>query len=135
MRLLSLASALLIALCVTSAAFVGSVAALEKRKYDAADFKAAQSSDRSILVDISATWCPTCKAQHKVLESLAKRPEFAEIVVFEVDFDSQKDAVKAFNAQQQSTLIAFKGSQETRRLVGDTATESIEGLLEATLKM
>jgi thiol-disulfide isomerase/thioredoxin len=57
---------------------------------------------KAILVDVTATWCPTCKAQHRVLDSLAKRPESAEIVVFEVDFDTQKDALKAFNARQQS---------------------------------
>lgn len=131
MRLASIASALLLAVLVAVAV---PAAALEKRKYDAAAFKAAQSSNKSILVDVSATWCPTCKAQHKVLDSLAKRPEFAEIVVFEVDFDSQKDALKTFNARQQSTLIAFRGGEETKRLVGETATESIEGLLNSTLK-
>lgn len=131
MRLASIASALLLAVLVAVAV---PAAALEKRKYDAAAFKAAQSSNKSILVDVSATWCPTCKAQHKVLDSLAKRPEFAEIVVFEVDFDSQKDALKTFNARQQSTLIAFRGGEETKRLVGETATGSIEGLLNSTLK-
>lgn len=133
MRFASVASAFLLALFVAVAG-AGPAAALEKRKFDAAAFKAAQSSNKSILVDISATWCPTCKAQHKVLDSLAQRPEFADIVVFEVDFDSQKDAVKSFNARQQSTLIAFNGAQETRRLVGETGTESIEGLLKSTLK-
>ena len=133
MHLTSAASAFLLALLVAVLG-AGSTAALEKRKYDDAAFKAAQSSNKSILVDVSATWCPTCKAQHKVLDSLAKRPEFAEIVVFEVDFDTQKDALKAFNARQQSTLIAFKGAQETKRLVGETGTESIEGLLKTTLK-
>lgn len=123
----------LLALGIAISSFA-SAHALEKRKYDAAAFKAAQSSNKSILVDVSATWCPTCKAQHKVLDSLAKRPEFAAIVVFEVDFDTQKDALKTFNAPQQSTLIAFRGSEETKRLVGETATESIEGLLKSTLK-
>jgi thiol-disulfide isomerase/thioredoxin len=133
MRIASYAYAALLALGVAISS-LASAHALEKRKYDDAAFKAAQSSNKSILVDISATWCPTCKAQHKVLDSLAKRPEFAEIVVFEVDFDTQKDALKAFNARQQSTLIAFKGAQETKRLVGETATASIEGLLKSTLK-
>ncbi|MFM9846635.1 MAG: thioredoxin family protein [Hyphomicrobiaceae bacterium] len=133
MHLTSAASALLLALLVAVLG-AGPAAALEKRKYDDAAFKAAQSSNKSILIDISATWCPTCKAQHKVLDLLAKRPEFAEIVVFEVDFDTQKDALKAFNARQQSTLIAFKGGLETKRLVGETGTESIEGLLRTTLK-
>ncbi|NJO23580.1 MAG: thioredoxin family protein [Sphingomonadales bacterium] len=131
MRLPFIASALVLAVLVAVAV---PAAALEKRKYDDAAFKVAQSGGKSILVDISATWCPVCKAQHKVLDSLAKRPEFADIVVFEVDFDTQKDAVKAFNARQQSTLIAFKGAREIKRVVGETATESIEGLLKTTLK-
>jgi thioredoxin 1 len=125
--------AALLALGVAISSFT-SAHALEKRKYDDAAFKAAQSANKSILVDVTAGWCPTCKAQHKVLDSLAKRPEFADIVVFEVDFDSQKDALKAFNARQQSTLIAFKGAQETKRLVGETGAASIEGLLKTTLK-
>lgn len=133
MRFASFASTLLVALLVAFSG-AGPSAALEKRKYEAAAFKSAQASNKSILIDVTATWCPTCKAQHKVLDSLAKRPEFAEIVVFEVDFDTQKDALKAFNARQQSTLIAFRGGEETKRLVGDTATESIEGLLKSTLK-
>lgn len=131
MRLVLIAATLLLAMLAAVAVPAG---AFEKRKYDDAAFKAAQSADKSILVDVTATWCPTCKAQHKVLDSLTKRPEFADIVVFEVDFDTQKDALRAFNARQQSTLIAFKGAQETKRLVGETGTDSIEGLLKTTLK-
>jgi thiol-disulfide isomerase/thioredoxin len=133
MRIASYAYVALLALGVAISSFP-SAHALEKRKYDNAAFKAAQSADKSILIDVTATWCPTCKAQHKVLDSLAKRPEFADIVVFEVDFDTQKDALKAFNARQQSTLIAFRGVRETKRLVGETAPEAIENLLKTTLK-
>ena len=133
MRLASHAHATLLAL---AAVFLGvtSAAAFEQKKFDPANFKAAQSADKSILVDISATWCPTCKAQHKVLETLSKKPEYANLVVFEVDFDAQKDAVKSFGARQQSTLIAFIGTQETRRLVGETAAAPIEELLKSSLK-
>lgn len=133
MHLSSAASAFLVALLVAVIG-AGPAAALEKRKFDVAAFKSAQSSNKAILVDITAPWCPTCKAQHKVLDQLAKRPEFVDIVVFEVDFDSQKEAVKSFNARQQSTLIAFNGAQETRRLVGETGASSIEGLLKSALK-
>jgi len=133
MRTVSFAYAALFALGIAISS-IASAHALEKRKYEAAAFKAAQSANKSILVDVTASWCPTCKAQHKVLDSLAKRPEFAEIVVFEVDFDTQKDALKTFNARQQSTLIAFRGGEEIKRVVGDTAAESIEALLKSTLK-
>ena len=133
MRTIIFAFAALLVIGIANAS-VTPAHAIEKRKYDATTFKAAQSANKSILVDVSATWCPTCKAQHKVLDSLSKRPEFKDIVVFEVDFDNQKDALKAFNARQQSTLIAFRGSAETKRSVGETAVEAIESLLKSSLK-
>jgi thioredoxin 1 len=133
MRFSSYAHAILLTLAIAIPG-VTSAAAFEQKTFDAASFKAAQSSNKSILVDISATWCPTCKAQHQVLESLAKKAEYAGLVVFQVDFDTQKDVVKSFNARQQSTLIAFKGAQETRRLVGETGSTPIEDLLNSSLK-
>jgi thiol-disulfide isomerase/thioredoxin len=133
MRLSSSAYAALLGLTV---AIIGitSAAAFEQREFDSASFIAAQAANKSILVDISATWCPTCKAQHTVLKSLAGKPEYAQVVVFQVDFDSQKDAVKSFNAHHQSTLIAFKGARETSRLVGETGAAPIEDLLKSALK-
>jgi thioredoxin 1 len=133
MRLSSNAFAAVAAL-VVAVAGITSAAAFERRKFDTASFKAAQASDKPILVDISATWCPTCKAQHAVLQSLSGKPEYAALVVFEVDFDTQKDAVKAFGARAQSTLIAFRGAQETRRVVGETGAGPIEDLLKTAFK-
>ena len=50
------------------------------------------------------------------------KPEYRDLVVVHVDFDSQKDAVKRFGARVQSTLITFKDGKETGRSVGQTAT-------------
>ena len=61
------------------------------------------------------------------------QPKFKDLVYFVVDFDSQKDAVKLFDARVQSTLIAFKGTTETGRSVGDTERSSIAALLNKTL--
>jgi thiol-disulfide isomerase/thioredoxin len=106
--------------------------AAEKLNYDAKSFAAAQAAGKPILVEIHATWCPTCKAQAPILSDLEKQDKFKNLMVFRVDFDSQKDAVKAFGARMQSTLITFKGSQETGRSVGDTNPSSIAGLLDKT---
>ncbi|MGH6969498.1 MAG: thioredoxin family protein, partial [Stellaceae bacterium] len=62
-------------------------------------FAAAQKSGQPILVDIRASWCPTCAAQKPILDSLEAKPEFKNLIVFEVDFDAQKDVVRAFKAQ------------------------------------
>jgi thiol-disulfide isomerase/thioredoxin len=96
-------------------------------------FKKAQAAGKPVLVRVHATWCPTCKAQDPILSELAAQPKFKDLAVFRVDFDSQKDAVKQFDARMQSTLIVFKGSREMGRSVGDTQRASIASLLDKTL--
>ena len=127
-KLISLTSATLLMSFVVVAAH-----AAEKVDYDVKSFTAAQAAGKPILVEIHASWCPTCKAQEPILGNLERQDKFKNLVVFRVDFDSQKDAVKAFGARMQSTLITFKGSQETGRSVGDTNPASIATLLDKTI--
>jgi thioredoxin 1 len=107
--------------------------AAESTAFTSAKFEAAQKAGKSILVDIWASWCPTCKAQAPVIESLSKSDKFKDIVVLRVDFDAQADVVRALGAQQQSTLIAFKGSKEVGRSVGETDPVAIEALFAMTV--
>lgn len=96
-------------------------------------FEAAQKAGRPILVEVSAPWCPICRTQKPILAGLRQQARFRDLVIFEVDFDSQKDVLRRFDARMQSTLIAFKGETETGRSVGETQPEWIEGLVEKTL--
>jgi thiol-disulfide isomerase/thioredoxin len=107
--------------------------AAEWKDFDVGAFAAAQQEGKPILVDVFAAWCPVCRAQNPILVQLTREPKFKDMVVFKVDFDAQKDALRAFNAQRQSTLIVFKGEKETGRSVGDTNPGSIEALLDSTL--
>ncbi|HEX9752000.1 MAG TPA: thioredoxin family protein [Methyloceanibacter sp.] len=120
---------------VTSAALLVSLpaSAAEWKPFDAAAFAAAKKDGKSILVDIFAAWCPTCRAQNPILVQLTREPKFKDLVVFKVDFDTQKDDVRALKAQSQSTLIAYKGETETDRSVGDTNPASIAALVESAL--
>jgi thiol-disulfide isomerase/thioredoxin len=121
-----LASGLFIAVSLASPA----VFAAAPAPFSDAAFAAAQREGKSILVDVSAPWCPTCKAQAPILSELENDPKFADFVVFQVDFDGQKAALKRFGVRMQSTLIAFKGGEEKGRSVGDTDRGSIAALLE-----
>ena len=126
--------ALLLALAAASAFAHASLAsAVERVAYTPQAFAAAQKAGKPILVEIQASWCPTCKAQKPIISALLARPEFKDLAVFDVDFDSQKPAVRGFKAQMQSTLIAFKGSREVARSVGDTNASSIKALLEKSI--
>ena len=124
---------ILIATVVAATAGMSPAFATETRTFDSGSFAAAQKAGKPILVAIHASWCPTCKAQKPILSELMAEPKFKDLIYFVVDFDSQKDAVKFFGARMQSTLIAFKGTTETGRSVGDTERSSIAALLNKTI--
>jgi thiol-disulfide isomerase/thioredoxin len=119
-------------LCLTLP-FASASYAADKKPFTAAAFEAAQSGGKPILIDVSAPWCPTCKAQAPILSKLMSDPRFKGMVAFNVDFDSQKDVLRKLNVQYQSTLIVFKGKQEAGRSVADTNPASIEALLARAL--
>ncbi|QCK85731.1 thioredoxin family protein [Phreatobacter aquaticus] len=96
-------------------------------------FQAAKASGQPILIEVTAPWCPTCRAQKPILSELTAQPRFAAMRVLTVDFDSQKDVLRSLNVQMQSTLIVFKGDREVGRSSGDTNRASIEALLAKTL--
>ncbi len=82
---------------------------------------------------MTAPWCPTCKAQRPILSNLEADPKFKDLVVLDVDFDSQKDVLRQLGVRVQSTLIAFKGERETARSAGETRPEPIAKLLDSAL--
>ncbi len=107
--------------------------AMERKPFDAKAFADAQAAGRPILVEVSAVWCPICKVQKPILSNLAGKAKFKEVTLFEIDFDTQKDLLRTFRVQRQSTLIAFKGAQEVGRSTGDTNPTSIEALLDKSV--
>jgi thioredoxin 1 len=107
--------------------------AAETIPYTPEDFDAALKDGKSILVEIHAKWCPTCRAQAPILADLEKDGKFQSLLVLHVDFDSQKDAVRRFGARMQSTLITFKDGKETARSVGATDRASIADLLSKAI--
>lgn len=101
--------------------------------FSKAAFAAAQAAGKPIVVHIYAPWCPTCRAQEPILAKLEAEPGFSALESFRVDFDGQKDAVRALKATNQSTIIVFKGAKEVGRSVGETNPKTIGDLLRKAL--
>ncbi len=100
-------------------------------RFDAKAFEIAQAAGRTIVIDVTAPWCPTCLRQRPILESIRK--DNPKLLVFEVDFDTSKDVLKRLRVTQQSTLIVFKGKSEVGRSTGDTNPASIRRLVTSGL--
>ena len=108
------------------------VAAPTPAAFNRAAFEQAQASDKRILVDVWAPWCPTCRAQEPIIDRVAAARGNENLIVFRVHFDDQKAEVRRFGAQRQSTLIAYRGTRETGRLVADTNPDRIAALVATT---
>jgi len=111
----------------------GAAAAAEYRAFDQAAFAQAQSEGRPILVEVFAPWCPTCRAQSPIVRTIAADAAFANLVVFRIDYDNQRDEWRALNVRRQSTLIAYNGARETGRLVAATSPDRIETLMRSAI--
>jgi thiol-disulfide isomerase/thioredoxin len=122
--LLRVAAAILLFFGVAGSAF-----AAQPAPFTPSAFAAAQAEGKPILVDVTAPWCPVCARQHPILSELEQRPELRDLVVFDVDFDSQKDTLKQFGVRMQSTLIVFSGKTEAARATGITDPAEIQALL------
>ena len=117
-------------LALPAAGLLGAHArAAERAAFTEAAFQAAQAAGRPILIEVTAPWCPTCRAQKPHVDAVAADPRMREAVLLSVDFDSQKDALRLLSVRSQSTLIAFRGTQERGRATGVTDGAAIRELL------
>jgi thiol-disulfide isomerase/thioredoxin len=112
---------------------VGPAVAAEKRAFDWETFDAAAKAGRPILIEVSAVWCPTCHRQKPIIAELLQQPEFEDLIVLEIDFDTGKDILKEFGVRQQATLIAYRGRAEVGRAVGITKRGAIFDLVRRAI--
>ena len=106
--------------------------ALDIKPYSAQALAAAQKAGQPVALHFRADWCPTCRAQDKVLESL-KAEKGLDLTLLAADYDTEKALKRRFKVNTQSTLIVLKGQKEAARLVGDTTADGIRGALKAAL--
>ncbi|RXG90392.1 thioredoxin family protein [Bradyrhizobium zhanjiangense] len=114
-------------LLIAAALLASSLVAEAGQPFDANAFRSAQAANKAILVDITASWCPTCRQQRPIVQEIEK--EKPDLVVYEVDFDTAKDVLKRFRVQYQSTLIIFRGDKEVARSTAETDPALIRAMI------
>ena len=103
------------------------------RPFTQAAFDAARAAGKPVLVDTYATWCDICARQMPIIDKLLGEPKYKDLVTLRVNFDTQKDVMRALDARLQSTLIAFRGDKEVARSVGETQPEWIDDLMSKAM--
>lgn len=110
-----------------------SARAAERVPYDPNALQTTIDAGGPVLVHITAPWCGECRAQKPIVAELAKLPDFHNLTIFEIDYDTQKEALRPLKVHKQSTLIVFKDKKEVTRAVGITRRAAIEALMRKAL--
>lgn len=107
--------------------------AMERKPFDQASFDAAVAAGGPVMIHVAAVWCTVCLAQERALDALQDRPELAHLTLFRVDFDEQRDAMRAFRTPFRSTFVAFKNGTEVDRQSAHIRQADIEAFLLAAV--
>lgn len=107
---------------VVVACLASTAMAAEIKPYSQKEFDALTHAGKPVVLDIRASWCPTCKAQQPIIDSLMKQPAYQDVTMLTIDFDSQKKTVHQYKVTMQSTLVAFKGDKEVGRSGSPTSS-------------
>jgi len=102
--------------------------ALDIKPYSAQALSAEQQAGKPVTLHFHADWCPTCRAQDKVLQQW-KGDASVPGTLLVVDYDNEKELKKQLGVRTQSTLIAYHGSVEKARLAGETGADKLRAVL------
>lgn len=97
-------------------------------------FNELKASKQPFVVDVFATWCPTCKKQSKVMKSYFAKNKSSKLIVLKVNYDDQKPWVKFFKAPRQSTLVFYNQGKEVNRVIAQTNQNMLFTLMSSLEK-
>lgn len=110
----------------------GSAHALNIQPYSPAALQAAQQAGQPVALHFHADWCPTCRAQDKVFQSF-KGDAGLPLTLLVVNYDKERELRRELKVRAQSTLIVYRGTQETRRSGGETEAAALRDALKSAL--
>ncbi|AOH39411.1 thioredoxin [Dialister pneumosintes] len=85
-------------------------------------------SEKPVLVDFWATWCPPCRLLGPVIAEIAEE-QITSLKVGKVDVDEQKELASQFNIMSIPTMILFKDGKVVKEILGYKPKEEILKLI------
>lgn len=83
-----------------------------------------QVSNKTVLVDFGATWCPPCKQMEPVINNLQKKYS-EKFALLKVDGGRDQDILKEYKVTALPVFIIFKNGKQVWRKDGVASEEEI----------
>jgi thioredoxin 1 len=107
--------------------------AAEPAAYSAELVATELAAGKAVLIDFSASWCPSCQTQGRLIERLrAENPAYdAAITFIEADWDTYQDTELAtrYGVTSRGSLVVLRGDA----VIAQTSTHGTEDELRALL--
>ena len=87
-------------------------------------------SDRPVLVDFWAPWCPPCRTLAPTIEAIAEQFD-GRADVAKLDTDQNPETTTAQGIRAIPTVLIFRGGEEVDRITGLQPRARYERALEA----
>jgi rhodanese-related sulfurtransferase len=100
----------------------------DKAQMRVEDLNTTTSSNKIVLVEVGADWCPPCRKMLPVLETLKQKPA-APFYFLRVDGGNDIEVMKSLNAEGLPTFILFKNGKEIWRQEGLVTVEEFNAAL------
>jgi thioredoxin 1 len=88
-------------------------------------------SERPVLVDFTAAWCPPCRVMNPLLEAMAADRDDLKIV--SVDVDTEQELAVRYGVLGMPTFMLFQHGAPIQSLVGARPRKRLESELEQAL--
>ncbi|MGH8891022.1 MAG: thioredoxin [Acidothermaceae bacterium] len=90
------------------------------------------SSNRAVLVEFTAQWCPPCRMIVPILEKIAD-DEASRLDVVSIDVDANPITTRAYGVMSMPTLMLFIEGKPVVQFVGAKPRAAIMRLIESHL--
>lgn len=120
-------------LSATLLMFAGLAQALDIQAYSSETLAELQAAGKPVAVHFHADWCSTCRAQERVFQDLRESGELEGITLLVANYDNERDLRKTMNVRSQSVVVVFRGTEETKRIGGQSRRDPIREALATAL--